>query len=517
MNCMCIVDGRDAIVVDCGVTFTGKELGALVVHPRLDALDTGDFNVRGVFITHAHEDHMGGLPRLLQRFDVPIYAPPYACAVLDRKAREHEILDNANIHSLLPGQRIRAGGMTLEATFVTHSMPDAMGFAIETSAGRILHSGDFKIDATPPIGPAFEKDAWERWGKDGVALLMSDSTNSEVPGRAGSESDVEGALEQAIAEATGAVFVGLFASNVHRLAVLGRIAQRLRKQIILGGRSMDLHSGIAQAERMVSWPSGLVLSKERIREVPREKQLVLVTGSQAEPESALHRIAHNTHPQLRAEPGDTVILSSRVIPGNELEVGALVDALLRRGLKVVTSRSAPGIHVSGHACREEQRSLLQWTQPQSFLPLHGARRHLEAHAELARSEGVGHVCIAENGTELRLSSDSNEPKLSIGNSFMSGRAHMLQGDKHDYEVPPRVIEERLTMARGGTVFVAGADRNISIVASPIPKGMAHELQVACRAAKATPQESIEDAIKVATRRVFRRFGLPRPLVVVQTP
>jgi ribonuclease J len=501
-------------------------MGHVTVYPRFDVLDTGVFNLRGVLITHAHEDHIGGLARLLARFDVPVYAPAYAAGVLQHKAHEHSMLEHARIQVFDAGARLRVGSFEVEAAPVTHSVPDAHGFAIQTSVGRIVHTGDFKLDPTPPVGSAFDPGPWERWGRDGVALLLSDSTNAEARGHSASEATVEAALDRAIADATGTVYVGLFASNVHRLELLGRIAQRYRRRLFLAGRSMETHARVAARLGLLSWSDAWLEPRERAGSVPPAERLVLMTGSQAEAESGLWRLAHHTHPSFHLERGDTVVLSSRIIPGNEEPVQELIDRLWRGGAHVVHAGIEPGVHVSGHAYQEEQRRVLQWTAPAAFLPVHGARRHMEAHAATARAEGVSQVAVIENGTSATLGRTPHGVALEVGDTFVSGAEYvqLAQGGRRDPEafvLAPEVLQARERVMLAGLVVVeprsaTRAAACVTLVGLPEVPGLAVELEreLALIGLANAGGATTVDVHESAVRRVFRRRGLPRPLVRV---
>lgn len=445
MNCMAIVDGRDAIVIDCGVTFENAALGVDVAHPRWDALESADFEVRALVLTHGHEDHVGAVPYFLRRFDVPIYGPRYALALLRERAREHEVLGHARLFETKGREAFRLGAMRIEPIDVTHSIADATALGIETSAGRIVHSGDFKFDETPVVGAGFDTERLADWGREGVSLLLSDSTNVDAAGHSGSESDVRAALERAVTGAEGAVIVAMFASNAHRMKLLGEVARATRRRLVLVGRSMETHTRLARDVGILTWPTDLTWPAARVRELPRQNILAVVTGSQGEPEAALARIAAGTHPVMAAQKGDRIVFSSRVIPGHELEVGALVDSFLRRGIDVVTRERAPGIHVSGHACREEQARLIGLTEPEAFVPLHGTLRHLHAHAELARDAGVGSVCVLENGLAGSLAAGV----VRREEAFASGRVRLADG----MEITPEMLRDRRALGEHGALFV----------------------------------------------------------------
>lgn len=445
MNCLAIEQRGEVLIVDCGVTFDGRGLGVDVIHPDFSALERYQGRVAGVFLTHGHEDHLGALPYFLRRHDVPIFGPRYALELLRARSREHEILSYARLFEAPVGERHAVGSFAVEPISVTHSIPDATALAITTDAGVIVHSGDFKIDPEQPDGVRFDADRFRELGDDGVALLLSDSTNIDSDGTSGSEREVGEALERVVTEAPGAVIVGLFASNVHRLRMLGAIAKRTKRRIVLFGRSVETHSRVARAIAHLEWPSDLVFSADRLKELPRGAVLGVATGTQGEMRAAMARMAYGEHPQWTASEGDTFVLSSRIIPGNEPEVFAMMSELIRRGAIVKTRFTDRGVHVSGHAYRGEQRQMLELVRPRAFVPVHGTIHHLRRHAELARECGVEHVLSVENGQVVELSAGG----VTKTGSVPWGRVHTWAGRA----VSPEVIRERRLMAESGALWL----------------------------------------------------------------
>jgi ribonuclease J len=372
--------------------------------------------------------------------------------------REHEILSYADLRPVSVGERVAVGSFAIEPVRVTHSIPDATALAITTDAGVVVHSGDFKIDPDQPDGVKFDDARLGALGDAGVALLLSDSTNVDSEGTSGSESGVGEALRAVVEEAPSAVVVGLFASNVHRLRMLGEIARRTRRRIVILGRSVETHARVAHATGHLDWPSDVLFPPERIRELPRSSILGVATGTQGEARAALSRMAFGEHPHFTIAAGDTVVLSSRIIPGNEPDVFDIISALLRRGAIVKTRISDRGIHVSGHAHRDEQRRMLELVRPRSFMPVHGTLHHLLRHAALARAMGVTDVVTAENGHLVQLG-PSGIAKIG---GVHHGRVHTWAGR----EVPLDVIRQRRIMAESGAIAlvvpleagVARADR-----------------------------------------------------------
>ncbi len=406
MNCLALEQGGEALVIDCGVTFDDRGLGIDVVHPDFGALE--DYRVAGIFVTHGHEDHIGAIPYFLRRFDVPVFGPAYALRLVRERAQEHEVLSHADLRCVKPRESERVGSFEVEPIRVTHSIADATALAIRTDAGLVVHTGDFKFDDAPPDGETFDVARFEELGGEGVDLLFSDSTNIDAVGPTGSEEGVGSALDAIVAGAEQAVVVAMFASNVHRLRMLGEIARRYGRKIVPLGRSVSTHARVAQATARstgeqagrpyLEWPSDLVWPAERARELPRKRAILAVaTGSQGERAAALSRLARGDHSALDLTAGDVVVLSSRVIPGNEPEVVRVMNDLLRRGVELRSWWSNRAVHVSGHAHRQEQRRMIELVQPRAFVPVHGTLHHLLRHAELARELGVPSVTVLENG------------------------------------------------------------------------------------------------------------------------
>jgi ribonuclease J len=453
MNCLAFEQRGEALVVDCGVTFDGRGLGVDVIHADFAALE--GLRVSGLFLTHGHEDHIGAVPYFLRRFDVPVYGGRYALGLVRERAAEHEILDHVDLRLVTPRERVTVGTFEVEPVRVTHSIADATALAVRTDAGLVVHTGDFKFDDSPPDGENFDVTRFEELAREGVRLLLSDSTNVDSAGPTGGEAGVGDALESIVASAKHAVVVGVFASNVHRLRMLGDIARRHGRKIVPLGRSVSTHARVARAtaratgdhagEPYLEWPSDLVWPVERARELPRRAVLGVATGTQGEATAALARLGRGEHRALDVEPGDVVILSSRVIPGNEADAMRAITDLLRRGAEVRSWWSDRGVHVSGHAHREEQRRMLDLVHPRGFIPLHGTLHHLTRHAALAREAGVRDVCVLENGDVCEVGPDALVRTERVHN----GRVHVFGGRS----LPASVLHERMALAARGAAHV----------------------------------------------------------------
>lgn len=543
MNCMAIeigTSGRGPIViVDCGISFPTSSHGIELIHPDFTWLEQHRERVAALVVTHGHEDHIGAIPYLLRRFYVPVYAPPYALGLIRERMREH--LDNRWLErspeTFATKPRVpftlRHGAHVLEVEpiRVTHSIADATALAFRTDGGTLVHTGDFKIDPDPTDGEQFDRERLRALGDEGVSLLLSDSTNVDSPGVGRSERVVEGALERAIAGAPGRVVVALFASNVHRLRALARAARKLDRKIVLLGRSVGTHVRVANETGYLAIPPDLLISVDEAAVFPREHLMVIATGSQAEPRAALARLALDDHPRLRLEPGDRVIMSSRAIPGNEVEVMRMVSDLHRRGCEVILKQDDPEIHASGHAHRDEQREMLDLVRPAAFVPVHGTRHHMERHAALAREAGVADVLVIENGEVADVDGDGAR-KCGVARV---GKIS-VQGSE---ELPDVVLRDRRLLAElGVAVASVSVDERGRPLADPLvvtrgvleevtrPEALA-EARAEVRASLAEHPWSVErpsddeirEVARLAVRRALaRHVGFkPLALALVQRP
>ncbi len=520
MNALALEQRGDVLIVDCGVTFDNRGLGIDVIHSDFSAikrLASGEARVAGLWITHGHEDHIGAIPYFLRQFDVPIFAPPYALELLRERSGEHEILKHARTTAIEPRKRYAVGSFIVEPVRVTHSIADATAAAIETDAGMIFHTGDFKFDDHPADGEHYDIDRMRELGDAGVSLLFSDSTNTDVPGPTGSESSVRGALHDIVASSKGAVIVGLFASNVHRLRILGEIAKATGRILVPLGRSVGMHARVAAATGYLPWGADRLFRAENLRDVPRERILAIATGTQAETRSALLRLSRGEHSSFAVKEGDTVIFSSRIIPGHEPEVYAMKGDFLRRGVNVRSRATDRGVHVSGHAHRVDQQRMIELIRPNTFVPVHGTLDHLTRHASLARELGVKETCILENGDIADFDGKSVR-KLSHA---PVGRVHAFAGR----EIPGEVLKDRMQLGAGGVVIVSVEKGDISVRSLGVMgiddadgvAAMKSAVKTAVDEARdqgSTSKEAITDAARTAVRRVaMKRLGY-KPLVVV---
>jgi ribonuclease J len=477
-------------------------------------------------LTHGHEDHIGALPYLLSEVDVPVFGPAHAIELSRQRLAEHGFnLSEADLTVVPVGRSFTLGPFAFEPIRVTHSIADATALAIRTAAGIVIHSGDFKFDPSPPDGELTDEARLRALGDEGVRLLLSDSTNIDSPGAASSEREVGDALAEIVAKARARVVLGLFASNVQRLRMIGDIAVASGRRLCLLGRSVLTHTRAAQAVGRLGWPSDLVVPQEVAVSMPRERVLVIASGTQAERMSTLTRLATGTHPALRLDQGDLVILSSRIIPGNDRPVYDMMASFLRLGVELVTRITDRRIHASGHAHRDEQLRMIELTRPRAFVPVHGTLHHLVRHAALARDAGVGEVLVAEDGEAFELSPAAPPAKVA---RVPVGKVATFGGD----ELSEEVLRERAQLGRSGVAFVSVViDRRGVLVNTPqiVARGVvdfsfAGVLRKAAGAvaravadcdprARSTDGE-LADVVRLAARRAIEGHTGRRPLVVV---
>lgn len=469
MNCMVIEDQGAIVLVDCGVTFSCRELGVDLIHPDFSYLVDKVDRIQALIVTHGHEDHIGAIPYFLRRFNVPIYGPAYALALIRARLNEVEPPNEPCLLQIVPRQIIQLGPFQIEPIQSTHSIPNTTGLVLRTSAGTMVHSGDFKIDPNPPDGKCLDTQRLREIGDEGVRLLLSDSTNIDVEGASNSEYEVAYALDARIAEAKGRVIVSLFGSNIHRLQAVLSAAKKHGRQVLLLGRSLLTHHRLAEELGLFPDKQPTFISAAQAMSTPRNKLLVAATGTQGEPRAVLYRLVNKTHVKLQLEEGDEVILSSRVIPGNEYAVFELINKLEHDGIKVWHQNLDPDLHASGHACREEQKKLIELTKPMAFVPIHGTFYHLNRHAQLAREMGIEETLVLDNGTELEI--DQNTHRI-VGDVH-TGRVHI----QANHEVAQTVLNDRRLLGQIGIVIaVVNVDAQGSLISKPIvfTRGVVHE-------------------------------------------
>jgi ribonuclease J len=411
MNCLALHFGDDILVIDAGLMFPEEELlGVDIVVPDISYLIENRSKVRGIVLTHGHEDHIGGLPWILSELNVPVYGTEFTLAYVEGKLEEHRLLDDAELIEILPGRRFNLGVFSILPIRVTHSLVDCVSLAIHTPVGIVLHTGDFKIDLSSPDGHPFDLQAFADLGKQNVLCLLQDSTNVDRTGFTPGEKAVIPRLDDIFGATKKRLFFSCFSSSIHRIKIAMDLAHKHGRKVALIGRSIDNSTEIAQDLGYIDPPAGLIIHPNQIRDTPASKLCVLISGTQGEPMSALSRAAVDNHRFAKIESGDTVLLSSRVIPGNEKAIYRVIDHLERRDARVIHDDGTHGlIHVSGHGSQEELRMMINLVRPKFFIPVHGDYRHLKRHAELAAATGVPEkVILLEDGDVLTLDREHAE-------------------------------------------------------------------------------------------------------------
>src|SRR6266446_1765986 len=426
MNSMAIRYGDDIIVVDAGMMFPDAELlGVDIVTPDFAYLEQNSAHVRGLVLTHGHEDHIGGIPFLLSQISIPVYGTAFTLALVERRLEEHELLDEAELHPVKPGEKLVLGPFSIEFIHVTHSLVSCVALAITTPLGVIIHTGDFKVDPTPTDNVLFDLHTLAAYGKRGVLLLLSDSTNVDRPGYTESERAVGPRLEDLFVRSPRRLVISCFSSSIHRLQQILDLAQEYGRKVAFLGRSMNNTTEIAHDLGLLTIPNGILLRPQDIMQTAPSKLVAIASGTQGEPMSALSRVAVDNHKSLSLEAGDTVALSSRIIPGNEKAIYRMMNHVAKRGADVIYGTMNPPIHVSGHGSAEELRLVLNLVRPKYFVPVHGEYRQLTKHAQLAQHLshlGLEETFVLECGDTLVLDRDGayrGEP-VTVGRVCIDG-------------------------------------------------------------------------------------------------
>jgi ribonuclease J len=454
MNCLALRWEDDIIVIDAGLMFPESELlGVDIVVPDISYLIENKAHVRAILLTHGHEDHIGGLPWILSELKVPVYATEFTLAFVDGKLEEHKLTDLIELIEIEPKVKFTIGPFTIEPIRVTHSLVDCVAFAIETPVGVVIHTGDFKIDLSPPDGKAFDLHTFAEYGKRGVLALLQDSTNVERSGYTPSEWAVKPRLDEIFSRTKKKLFFSCFSSSIYRIRIALELARAHGRKVAVIGRSMNESTEIAQDLGYLEIPPGLVIHPGQMKDFPPEKLLVMISGTQGEPMSALSRAAVDTHKQAKIDPGDTVILSSRVIPGNEKGIFRVIDHLYRRDANVIYDDGSQGlIHVSGHGSQEEMRLLINLVRPEYFIPVHGDYRYLKKHAQVATDTGaIGTAIVIEDGDVLELDKTQarKNGKVTAGRVLIDSGSNFGSGID---VVEDLVIKDRRTLSEDGIVL-----------------------------------------------------------------
>ena len=468
MNCMAVRYGDDIIVLDAGMMFPDAELlGVDIVTPDFTYLEQNREHVRGLVLTHGHEDHIGGIPFLLAQMNIPVYGTAFTLALVERRLEEHQMLDSAKLHKVKPGGKLLLGPFSIEFIHVTHSIVSCVLLAITTPLGVIIHTGDYKVDPTPTDNELFDLHTLAEYGKRGVLLLMSDSTNVDRPGYTESERAVGPRLEDLFVRSPRRLVISCFSSSIHRLQQILDLAQEYGRKVAFLGRSMNNTTEIAHDLGLLTIPNGILLRPQDIMQTAPSKLVAVVSGTQGEPMSALSRVAVDNHKSLSLETGDTVALSSRIIPGNEKGIYRMMNHIAKRGADVIYGTMNPPIHVSGHGSAEELRLILNLVRPRFFVPIHGEYRQLAKHAQLAQHLshlGLEDTFILESGQTLVI--DKNGARK--GEPVTVGRVCIDSGSIGDV-VEDVVIRDRRHLSEDGFVLPIIAMNKNSGLAEGLPE------------------------------------------------
>ena len=450
MNCLALRWEDDIIVIDAGLMFPESELlGVDIVVPDITYLVENKAHVRAIILTHGHMDHIGGLAWILNEIKVPVYATEFTLAYVEGNLEENGLLDETELIEIVPREKFTIGPFTIEPIHVTHSLVDAVSLAIETPVGIIIHSGDFKIDLAPLDGNLFDLHTFAEYGKRGVLALLQDSTNVERSGYTPSESAVIPRLDEIFSRTKKKLFFSCFSSSIYRIRIALDLARQHGRKVAVIGRSMMESTEIAQDLGHLEVPQGLIINPGQMRDYAPEQLMLLISGTQGEPMSALSRAAVDNHKHARIEPGDTVVLSSRIIPGNEKSIFRVIDHLYRRDANVIYDNGSNGlIHVSGHGSQEEMRLLINLVRPKYFIPVHGNYGNLHKHARLAMETGaVEHAMVIEDGDVLEL--DSKDIRKT--EKITTGRVLIDSGSFNDV-VEDLVLRDRRILSEDGIVI-----------------------------------------------------------------
>src|SRR3954453_3768621 len=531
MNSMAIQYGDDIIVIDAGMMFPESELlGVDIVTPDFTYLEQNSSKVRGLLLTHGHEDHIGGIPFLLASLNLPIYGTEFTLALVERRLEEHELLDDAKLNVIKAGDRITLGPFVIEFIRVTHSIVSAVALAITTPLGVIIHTGDFKVDPTPTDNELFDLHTLAEYGRRGVLLLMSDSTNVDRPGYTESERAVRPRFEDIFNRAEHRIIVSSFSSSVHRLQLILDLAFEYGRKVAFLGRSMLNVTEIAHNLNLLDVPDGILLRPQDIMNARPDKVCVVVSGTQGEPMSALSRVAVDNHKNLSVEKGDTVVLSARVIPGNEKAIGRMLNHMAKRGADIIYGSMNPPVHVSGHGSAEELKLVLNLVRPRYFIPLHGEYLQMTKHARLAqhlRTAGLEETFVLETGETVEV----DEQGARRGQKVRVGRVCIDSGSL-DEVVEDMVIRDRRHLSEDGFVLPIIAISKHSGKSEALPeivsrgfvsledRGVMQEArQVVARTLDtSTPEERtdwgvMQEKIRADLRRFLNKQTQRRPLIM----
>ena len=531
MNMMAFEYGDNIVVIDTGVMFPDAELlGVDIVIPDIIYLRQNRERVRAILLTHGHEDHLGALPYILDEIDVPVYGSPFTLALARAKLVEHRLADVADLREMRPGEPFDVGPFRVEFIHLTHSVIDAGALALTTPLGTVIHTGDFKFDPTPMDGNVSDLHRLAEFGREGVLALFSDSTNVDRPGMTPSERGVRDRFEQIMAEAKGRVLISCFATSLHRLQLVTDLAHEYGRRLCFVGRAMFQNTEIAQQMSRLKIPPGLLVQPQDVKKLPRDKVAVVLTGSQGEPRAALSRVAVKSHKWISVEPGDDMVISARVIPGNEKSIFRMIDHLYRRGARIhYQDGSNPPVHVSGHGSAEELRLMLNLIRPKYFVPVHGEYRQLYRHTMMAKELAAvsGEVFLLESGDVLEFDAQGARRRERVA----VGRVCIDEGTFD--EVEETILKERRHISEDGIVIpILAINEHTGQVETPpeivsrgfvpldeIPDLVESAREVILRTIEKSNREEvgdwgvIKDKIRSALRKHFDQATGKRPMIL----
>lgn len=456
--------GDDMLVVDCGLSFPDEEMyGVDIVIPDFTYLVQNKNRIRAIVLTHGHEDHIGGLPYLLRDIDAPLYCTRLTAGLIKLKLEEHGLLEKTTINEMEAGQKFRAGCFGVEFIHVNHSIADSVALAIRTPIGVVVHTGDFKIDVTPVASAMIDLTRFGQLGKEGVLMLLADSTNVERPGHSESERCVGARFDQLFKDCDKRIIVTTFASNVQRLQQVINSAAKYGRKVAVTGRSMEQVMRVAVDLGYMTVPDGTLVDITQINSVPKKKLVIITTGSQGEVMSALYRMAFSEHRQVEIDAGDRVIISASAIPGNETTIGRVINELFMKGAEVIYDK-LEGLHVSGHGCREDLKMMMALTQPKFFMPVHGEQRHLRTHAEVAKTMGIDpkNIVVGDIGRIVEVTRKS----VKLGGNVPAGK--VLVDGTGVGDVGSVVLRDRRHLAQDGMVVIVMtlSSEDASLISGP---------------------------------------------------
>ena len=529
MNMMAMRCGGETIIIDAGMGFPEEDApGVDIIIPDFSFIDQYRDEISAIVLTHGHEDHIGAVPFLLKEVNVPVYGTHLTLAFVENKLQEHGLSATTTLHAIESRDRVKLGNFEVEWMHVTHSLTSCTAVAVTTPAGVVIHSGDFKIDETPVVGPATDLERLTEYGDRGVLALLADSTNAERPGRTQSERAVMPALEKVFEEAQGRIVLSCFTSSVHRIQIVLDLAREYGRRVALLGRSMLRNVETADSLRQLDIPHGIFVSPAEVRQIDDDQLLLLVAGCQGDPMSAMTKLATDQHKNLSVGPGDTVVLSARQIPGNEPAISRLISHFYKRGATVIDS-SVARIHVSGHGSQEDLKILIEATRPKFLVPIHGEHRQLYRHRDWAATQGIvepENIVVFENGDVLELGESSAE---LIATEFV-GRTFIDSSYEH---VEDMVVRDRKHLSYDGIVvaIVAINPKSGELESEPelVTRGFIHEEDAAemLTQLKQLIEETvttggheeridyavIKEKIRVALKRFIQKATGRRPMII----